>query len=155
MRPHAHEHCHHEPHASACRDRFGSSSVFNVAECSVSLPRGLLLSCATSMSLDSALLQQRAPLPIIETQTSHWNVSGVDRRETSLFPRKKDVTVWAGECFCFFSLFTLKQVFPKCLPCATRCSASSASDLPRQLIWIPDRATTCGPSGPPPPCLLV
>ena len=36
--PHVHEHCHPEPHGSACRDRFGSSSVFNVAECSISFP---------------------------------------------------------------------------------------------------------------------
>ena len=28
-------------------------------------------------------------------------------------------------------------MFPKCLSCATRCSAWSASDLPRQLILIP------------------
>ena len=41
------------------------------------------------MSLDSAFLQRSAPLPIIETQKSHWNASGVDSRETGLFPEKK------------------------------------------------------------------
>ena len=42
----------------------------------------------------------------------------------------------------------------KCFSTATRCSASSASDLPRQLIWHPPRATR-GPSGPPLRCLLA
>ena len=46
-----------------------------------------------------------------------------------------------------------KCFFPaKCFSTASRCSASSASDLPRQLIWIPPRSLTCGP---PSPCLLV
>ena len=42
----------------------------------------------------SRFLQRRAPLPIIETQKSLWNVSDVDRRETGLFRGKNDVTVW-------------------------------------------------------------
>ena len=33
-------------------------------------------------------MQRRSPLPIIEMQKPHWNVSGVDRRETGLFPGK-------------------------------------------------------------------
>ena len=55
-------------------------------------------------------------LRIIETQKSHWNVSGVDRRETGLFSGRKDVTVWAGKCFCFLSLFTLQKCFPSVFP---------------------------------------
>ena len=37
-----------------------------------------------------------SPLPIVETQKSQWNVSGMDRRETGLFlVEKNDVTtVW-------------------------------------------------------------
>ena len=43
----------------------------------------------------------------------------------------------------------------KCFPTALRCSASSACAHPRRLIWTPPRSMTCGPSGPPSPCLLV
>ena len=37
------------------------------------------MSCSRSTSFDSAFPQRRAPLPIIETQKSPWNVSDVDR----------------------------------------------------------------------------
>ena len=47
---------------------------------------GLVFSCSRSTSLDSAFLQRRAALPIIETQKSPWNVGDVDSRET--FPGK-------------------------------------------------------------------
>ena len=143
-------------------DIFGGST-YTVGVCSCSFSRGpfrvplrgtgLLVSCSRSTSLDSAFLQRRAPLPTIETQKSPWNVSGVDRRETGLFPGKK-VTSLSGSFFeKIFSHFTLNKCFSpvKCLPC----TASSASDLPRRSIWIPPRSTTCGPCAPPSPCLLV
>ena len=66
---------------------------------------GLLLSCSRSTSLDSAFLQRRAPLPIIETQKSPWNVSNrfVSRKNN-------EVTVWMMEIL-FFQPFHPQQVF--------------------------------------------
>ena len=51
-----------------------------------------------------------------------------------------------------FSLSNKCFVPAKCFSTASRCSASSASDLLRELISIPPRSVTCGPSGPPSPC---
>ena len=55
-------------------------------------PSGLLLSCSCSTSLDSAFLQRRAPLPIIETQKSPWNVS-----DRFVSRKNNEVSVWAGK----------------------------------------------------------
>ena len=62
---------------------------------------GLLLSCLRSRSFDSAFWQRRAPLPIVKTQKSPWNVSDVDRRETvnfSAFARSKSVFIQRSVC---------------------------------------------------------
>ena len=111
-------------------------------------PSGLLLSCSCSTSLDSAFLQRRAPLLIIETQKSPWNVS-----DRFVSRKNNGVTVWIMK-FLFFSAFPLpNKCFPpvKCLPW----TASSASAPRRRSVWMPPRSTTCGPSAPPSPCLLV
>ena len=71
-------------------------SVFIVAACSMCFPLGLLLSCSCSTSLDSAFLQRRAALPIIEAQKPPWNVSDVDRFVSR---KNKDVTVWIVKFF--------------------------------------------------------
>ena len=95
-------------------------------------------------------LQRRAPpLPIIETQKSPCERCGLTRFTMFCFFIS---TRQFKKChFEFF--FALKQVFSplKCLPW----TASSASAPRRQLIWMLPRSTTCGPSAPPSPCLLV
>ena len=105
-------------------------------------------------------------------------LSGVDCRETGLFLLEETTSLsgtlvfnpaWCAHLLgnelkngpieltlisSYGSPFTLKQLFcdqSKCFSTASRCSASSASDLPCQLIWIPPRSMTCGPSGPPSP----
>ena len=111
-------------------------------------------------------------LPTVETQKSRRNVIGVDRRETGLLLREKnDVIVWdpglfdPARCAHFrgndlkidgLSSLTNKCFVPaRCFSTASRCGASSTSDLPRRLIWILPHSMTCGPNGPPWPCLLV
>ena len=60
----------------------------------------LLLSCSRSTSLDSAFLQRRATLPIIETQKSPWNVS-----DMSVSRKNNEVTVWIMRNLFFFQPF--------------------------------------------------
>ena len=100
---------------------------------------GLLLSCCLrSTSLDSAFWQRRAPLPIIETQKSPWIVSDEVMRQIC-FQEKSDVTVWIIQNL-FFQTFNAQKLFfaANSLPCTT----SSASALPRRLIWQLLRSTT-------------
>ena len=94
-----HVSAHHSMLPFVCRLMGNSTcggSMFIVAACSMCFPLGLLLSCSCSTSLDSAFLQRRAALPIIEAQKPPWNVSDVDRFVSR---KNKDVTVWIVKFF--------------------------------------------------------
>ena len=93
------------------------------------------------------------------------------RRRSHHIGMKNDVTVWDSglcdpvqcahllgnelkiDCLFFRMPFRGQKVFSRCFPTASRCSASSACAHPRRMIWTPPRSMTCGPSGPPSPCL--
>ena len=82
------------------------------------------------------------------TARKHWNVSGVDRRE-----KNKYVTVRTGKMFPFLAFTSSKivpQVFLHCLSMQRFVSKRSSSS-----VDLDSTSTTCGPSGPPSPCLWV
>ena len=112
------------PHSLLECAHFPSPEVHLACSCAAQV---FFLSRSCSTSLNSACLQRRSSLPIIETQKSPWSVS-----DRFVSRKNNEVTVWIMKIL-FFHPLHLQKVFPNCLPCATRWTASSASALLRQL----------------------